>query len=175
MSAHVLGVDPGLASLGMARVRLLAVGELVEELRVVRTEPSTRKRKVRAADDNVERLRVLLDALIVASQDVVAICSEAQSWPRNAASAIKVGMVWGLLVAVADLRHVPILQVSPQQLKRTVAGSRSASKEQVQTALERRYPELPDWPAYREHAADALGAVVACLDDGVILMGRRLA
>lgn len=177
-SPIVLGVDPGFASLGLAWVRLLPHAEIVERLAVVTTAPSARKRQVLATDDNVHRLRELWETLRAALSPrvgVVACCVEAQSWPRNAGAAVKVAMVWGLLVAATEEANVPLMQVSPMEIKRAVTGDRKASKDDVQNALDLRYPEMPPWPAHREHCADALGAVVACLGADVIRMARRAA
>lgn len=85
------------------------------------------------------------------------------------------GMAWGVVATLAEACRVPILQVSPQELKLRVVGKKTASKEEVQQALEQRYGDLP-WPpqrTLREHAADGLGAIVACLDSDVVLMARR--
>jgi len=176
----IIGVDPGFACLGLARVALLpGGGERVECLEVIRTEASARKREIRATDDNLRRageLAAALDGWI--GPDVVAICSESQSWPRNAATTAKVGMCWGVIAAVAHRHGLPVLQASPQEIKRAVAGRKTASKGEIMVALECRYDDLPPWPAQKglvEHAADALAAVVACLDHPMFLMTRRMA
>ena len=149
--------------------------EMVLELAVIRTEPSSKKRGVRATDDNVERARLLareLDARLFA-ETPAAICVEAQSWPRNASAAIKVGIAWGVIVSASEAWGIPMLQVTPMGLKKAVTGSKTATKQEVQRALERRWPGEIHWPAYREHAADALGAIVACLDDDLLRMARQ--
>jgi len=174
----ILGFDPGFAAFGVARVSLRPDGEDVLALDVIVTEKSDRKREVRATDDNLRRMADLtteLDRML--TPDVLAICSESQSWPRSAGVVAKVGMAWGVIGALATLRGIPILQASPQEIKKRVAGSKSASKEDVQGALEARYDALPAWPRQAtrvEHAADALAAVVACLDHPTIMLARRL-
>jgi Holliday junction resolvasome RuvABC endonuclease subunit len=87
-------------------------------------------------------------------------------------------MAWGVLVAVAKRRSLPIVQATPQEVKRAVTGSKTASKVEVQNALELLYPTAPAWPTRKalvEHAADALAVVVACLDAPVIGLARRMA
>lgn len=175
----VLGIDHGLATLGLAVVELTASGEVVRSLEVVRTDKSDRKREVRASDDNVRRLVELSAALEARiGPEVVALAAESQSWPRSALSIAKVAMVWGVIGAVAQRHSLPVIQASPQEAKRALTGRKDASKGDVQVALEVRYPDLPDWPRPRalvEHAADALAAVVACLDHSVVKLARRLA
>lgn len=173
-----MGIDPGLANLGLARLELHPDGERVTGLEVVRTQPSPRKAEVLAASDSLRRLGELHRALETwITPDVVCIASESMSWPRNAGAAVKVAMTWGLVAALAARHGLPIVLVSPQDLKRRLTGSRTATKEAVQRALERRYGAIqwPEPPSIREHAADALGAVVACLDAPAVLMARRLA
>lgn len=181
---RVLGIDPGFSSLGYALVDLKGTDEVVVEgLGCIRTEKSSKKGKVLASDDNTRRARELFRALLPLMEGVVAICTESQSWPRNASSSAKVGMGWGVIAALSELMDVPILMASPQGLKRAVCGKATASKEEVQEAVDKRFgrdfgSELVDnglAKTYHEHPYDALGAVLACLDDEVLRIARRLA
>jgi crossover junction endodeoxyribonuclease RuvC len=180
----ILGLDPGFATLGYSLVSLTSTGELVRELGVIKTEKSGKKREVRASDDNVRRAREIYDSLKVLTskiEPVCAICAEAMSFPRQASVAAKVAMCWGVIASIAVLRNIPILQASPQEVKKLVTGNKSASKEDVQAALKARYPgppvdsPNPSFPATQaEHPYDALGAVVACLESDVIRMARQV-
>ena len=175
----LLGLDPGLASCGVALVELAEPVRPVA-LAVLRTRPSPKRRSILACEDSMRRaaelalgLAAWLDRL-----GLVAVCSEAQSWPRSAGSAAKVALAFGVLAAQAQARGLPVLQASPQRVKAAVAGSRTASKGEVAEALAVRFGALP-WPAglprgQREHAADALAAAVACLDAPAVLMARRM-
>jgi crossover junction endodeoxyribonuclease RuvC len=177
--SKLLGIDPGFASLGWALVELLPETERVIQMGVIRTAKSTKKRSVRASDDNLRRIGELTQSLepMVYTPGAIAVCAESQSWPRNAGSSAKVGMAWGVLGALAAIRGVPIFQASPQEVKKAVTGKKTASKLEVQIALEVRYGPLK-WPpqkTLREHAADALASVVACLDAPGIQVVRRQA
>lgn len=174
----IIGCDPGFAALGLARLDLAADAEQVGALAVARTAPSPRKASVLAASDNLRRLGELhraLEAMIDPS--VICIASESMSWPRNAGAAVKIAMVWGLISAVAGRHGLPIVLVSPQDLKARLTGSRSATKEAVQEALQARYGVIhwPSPPSTVEHCADALGACVAALDSAPVLLARRMA
>jgi crossover junction endodeoxyribonuclease RuvC len=175
----VLGIDPGFASIGFAAVGLASASERVLRAWVVRTEPSARKRQVRASEDNARRAMEIAAAVEAALGEFapVALAAETMSWPRNAAAAAKVALAWGVLCAAAHRHRLPLVQASPQEVKRAVCGRKSASKGEVIEALELRYPdiELPDQLTLQEHAADATAVVVACLEADVIRMARRMA
>jgi crossover junction endodeoxyribonuclease RuvC len=175
----ILGLDLGLATCGVAVIDLGIVHEhdRVVAFDVIVTEASAKKRNVRATADNVRRIRELYDGLLkhVSRRLPALICAEEQSWPRNSSTCAKIGMAWGVMVSLASMYKIPLLQVSPKQIKESVCGHASASKEDVRSALEKRYTNLPPWPAKKstiEHAADALGAFVACLEDDMLQMAR---
>jgi len=179
---YLLGIDPGFAAVGYALVELLPVGERVEELGVLLTEKSGKVRAVRASDDNVRRGREIDFGLwSVASssmRSVVAICAESMSFPRHAGNAAKMAMCWGVIVGISARLGIPIVQASPQEVKKAVVGKKDASKEEVQAALKARYPcpatSVPFTKTRIEHPFDALGAVVACLDSEVVRLARKM-
>ena len=178
----MLGVDPGFASVGVAVVEVGSASELIMDVRVFTTEKSDKKRKVRASDDNFDRTQRLYIALrdYVVEYGVSAICAEAMSCPRNASVAGKMSLFWGALASVAAQYQLPLVQASPQEMKRVVAGAPSASKVDMAVALRSRYPGQFDsfsskFPkAEHEHGFDAAAAVVACLNSDVLQLIRRL-
>ena len=185
----LLGIDPGLASCGVAVVELTAGITRVRALAVVRTTPSPKKRRLRSTDDLGDRLRVIataLNAYFKAIPDMVAICVEARAIPfRGGRMLVKpsavaaLGRVRGLVDAFAADRKLPIIEETPQTLKLLTAGRRDASKVEVRLALEQRFPEVSAlWPRQKtlvEHAADALAAVVAGLESDVVRAALRAA
>jgi crossover junction endodeoxyribonuclease RuvC len=174
----VLGVDPGFASLGLAAVELGVDTCAPLAAWVVRTEPSARKRAVRASEDNVRRCLELATALeaAVTRWRPVALAAETMSWPRNAGAAAKVALGWGVVVAMAHRHGLPLVQASPMDVKRALLGRKTASKEEMIAEVGRRWPdlELPPQATLQEHAADAVAVVLACLDSPALQMARRL-
>lgn len=191
MGFHVLGIDPGFASVGWAVFRVGASSELPVALGVIRTEKSSAKRNVRASEDNLERAKEIAAELrkLISTYEVKLICAETMSYPRNAAAAAKMAMCWGVLAATALQYDIPITQATPQEVKKAVTGKKDASKEEVQEAVKRLYPPLAEnvtksggpyilrevprslW----EHPYDATAAMVACRESEVFLLARRMA
>jgi len=177
---YVLGLDPGFASFGYGVVELLRDSERIVEVNVIRTKKDAKKRAVLAADDNFRRARAIYAALIevVDRYHPVVVAAETMSFPRDASAAAKVAMAWGVISAIAESRQLPMAQASPMKIKQSVAGNPKASKEDVQSALRRRYvgqffpfqKALPQgqW----EHGYDAIGSIVTCLDGDVLRMAR---
>jgi len=179
--AVLVGIDTGFASIGVAVVELGVSSDHVVSLQVLRTEKSSAKKSILASEDNLRRAREIsweLRKILHSDRyQVVGICAEAMSFPRNASAAAKVAMTWGVLSALSE--ETPIFQCSPQDLKLRVVGSKTATKEDVQASLIQRFGEgimkLLEAPAgQHEHAFDALGAVVACGDADQIRMVRKM-
>lgn len=179
----IVGIDPGFASCGWAVLELHADHEVVRRAGVIRTEASGKKRRVRRIDDDLERVqqiaRGLGDLLSESPSRPVACCVEAPEGSRGARQSKAMGLAMGIVATMATTHGVPLLQVSATELKAHVAGSKTAAKDAIRSALEARYGELPidaDVPAgQRDHAVDAVGAVVACLNDEAIRLMRRAA
>lgn len=180
----VLGLDPGFRRFGWCIVEVSATHERLIDLGVWKTEKSGKKLGVRKSSDNHRRGQLLgrdLLALIEQHRPAV-ITAEAISFVRSAAVMAQIGRVWGLLDLACVERDLPLLEVSPQDLKHAVCGRKDASKADVQAALDARFggrvAELLHpirAKGDHEHPVDAVGSVVACLDSDVMRMGRRAA
>lgn len=174
---RLLGIDPGFASIGWAVVESTDDGSTLDVISagVVRSKKAKPKQRVLAADDNFRRAREIGRALgrIMLEHRVDAVCAEAMSFPRSSSVAAKMAMCWGVLAQLCETLGLPLVQTSPQKLKRAVTGNASASKDDVAAALYIRLPNalgaLVGIPAsIHEHAMDAFGAIIACLDSDVV-------
>ena len=184
MKLAILGIDPGFSSVGY--VCKLLTGELVRA-GVFRTKKSDKKQRVMAVDDNFRRAREIAEffrdlqyGLKHEGTLLVAICAEAMSFPRHASVAAKVALTWGVLADFTVNTDLPLVQATPQDIKKTVCGDRSASKEAVAEAVKVTHPEiagfLKDIPGgEHEHVYDALAAVLACAGSDVVRALRRTA
>jgi len=179
---YIIGTDPGFASFGLSVIRLTPKSEEVIETVVIRTQKSSKKLNVKAADDNFRRAQAIAAALyeLVNKWKPMALTAESMSFPRNASVAAKVAMVWGILALLCYIFQLPMVQATPQEIKKTLCDNKSATKAQIQEALERMYPNqfeefirstaAGQW----EHGFDAAGSVVACMDTDVLRMARGM-
>lgn len=188
---HVLGIDPGFASIGWSVVRIAATGEHLVDLGVIRTEKSAAKRNVRASEDNLERAKEIALEIqdLIGKYRIQLVCAETMSYPRNSSAAAKMAMCWGVMAAIAQQHKIPIAQATPQEVKKAVTGRKDASKEEVQEAVRGLFQPLQGAEAKHggpyilravprslwEHPYDATAAVVACRESEVFLLARRMA
>jgi crossover junction endodeoxyribonuclease RuvC len=165
----VLGLDPGFASIGIAIVKSETLE--VQSLRLFETEKSDKKLNVLSTSDNFRRSKEIYQALkgLITEFDPALLALEAMSFPRNSSSAAKMAFSWGVLAALAAETKIPVLQTTPQGIKKYLTGSNKADKEQIKQALFAKYGEemlmksgLSGIPkGGHEHPLDALGAVLA--------------
>lgn len=163
---RVMGIDPGFASLGLA---------VLDEQRILACDVITTKKEkapraqVRVSVDDSRRLGELCDSVIGAIErhGVTAVAVEVFTTipGKMAGGAVKTALAYGALYSLVHARGLLWLPLVPTDLKRALCGRVSASKTEVQAAVESR---LPDAAAAvqalakgkREHAADAIAAAI---------------
>jgi len=164
----VLGIDPGFSSMGWALASVEGKVVDVTLAGVFRTDKDTKKTNTRSSEDNIRRAGLLHDCLCATIRGACPrlIATETMSWPRNAGVVAKMGIAWGVIACAARQYNIPIVQASPMVLKRAVTGNGKASKEEMIAHIKARFPnlELPKQETLQEHAADAAGSIIACLD-----------
>lgn len=150
--AVILGVDPGSYATGWgaveatgSRVRVLGSGLI----RLPRSETfAVRLRQLQ--ESMVEVVRGLSPAVA---------CVESPFHGVNPRSALQLAHARGVVLAVLAGASVPVEEVPPATVKRVVAGSGRASKEQVQTMIRRLLETDAEWAS--EDVSDAL-AIAYC-------------
>ena len=178
----ILGLDPGFANTGWARVELHPNGEVhIVAVGDIETEKASKKQQVLSSNDNFRRARELSREIRkFFATDISCVCSESMSFPRNASTAAKMAMCWGVVADICEQLRVPMLMATPKEIKRAV-GAEDSSKESVQVALRSRFGtnldqaiEASGLPTSKhEHPVDALAAVVACLDSETLRLMLR--
>lgn len=148
----VLGLDPGLANTGWGVIeykdnhyRYIAHG-------VVKTSSSL---------SNATRLHQIFTQI----QDVLTSYAPSMAgietlyFAKNRTSALDVAQARGVLLLLLEQRGIKISELTPNQIKQSVSGSGSASKDgvakMVQILLGAKMGAMPD------HCSDALAAAIA--------------
>lgn len=175
---NVLGIDPGFAKLGVARVNVDPEhGDTLLELAVFSSQPSAKKQRVLAMDDNLRRVGELVDWVGPHVEWADVVCMESFSPPRHASAAAKIAFAWGAVIALCRASRKPVLQCSPQLLKKTLTGARSASKKDIAAAVDKVFGEhnvVAELevggvvPSNAEHCYDAAAAIITCLDSETV-------
>ncbi|HEX9376566.1 MAG TPA: crossover junction endodeoxyribonuclease RuvC [Actinomycetota bacterium] len=148
----VLGVDPGIATAGLAVVAARGGRPTLVWSRTVRTP---------AGLEEAGRLRMLYGTVrdAISEHHPAALAVERLMWGRNVGSAMSVARATGVILLAAADAGIPVEEYAPLEVKMAVTGIGNAGKDQVRTALVRTHgmdgiPVQPD-------AADA-AAVAFC-------------
>jgi crossover junction endodeoxyribonuclease RuvC len=155
----VLGVDPGVANLGLAAVARDGRRPTLLWADTVTTEAD-------AAE--ADRLMALVRAVraAIADHHPASVAVERVAFNRNQVSALTVARATGAVMVAAAELGLTVDEYSPTEVKSAVTGAGNADKRQVRDALERvhGFRDLPRKP-------DAVDAAAVALTH---LMGARL-
>jgi len=172
----IVGVDPGLANLGLCEV-VVDQDVSLGSYRAVKTKPAPKKRRPYAHDDLMRRWFELhtafLEFIAGLDHDVVAVVLESVSWVRNSSTMAGIGGTYGLLIGHARFRGWPVLQVRPQELKQHLTDGANTNKGAVFDGLQERmgYPPVMDENDFctSDHVVDAAAVAITALDTSEIL------
>jgi crossover junction endodeoxyribonuclease RuvC len=134
----VIGLDPGLANLGLGAVREASREVTLLGSALVRTSPRS---------SQAERLLTLYEATeaFIVAHRPDAIVIEGQYFHQQRDLAFKVGQAVGVALLAAARHSVPVFEYGPLQVKQALVGSGRASKAQV-TFMVRAMLKLPTTP-----------------------------
>jgi crossover junction endodeoxyribonuclease RuvC len=152
--SRVIGVDPGVANLGLAVVDRRDRRPRIVWAATVRTAAGTPE------PDRIRRVAFAFrDALAAHQPQAVAL--ERVAWNVNEASAMAVSRATGALLLIAAEEGLDVAEYGPLEVKNAVAGSGKATKPQVREAL-RRIHALRDVPTEPD-ACDAVAVAITHL------------
>jgi Holliday junction resolvasome RuvABC endonuclease subunit len=173
LKIKILGIDPALANTGLALAEYdLTTGEFyVTYLELLRTAPSKEGKVVRKSSDDLERMSVLHTGVM----DVIDLfkpsfaVGEVPSGTQSARGSFSNGGCCMLLAAVR--KALPLIQVSPTEVKMASVGHKHAAKEEMIEWAVAKFPRA-QWLtrkskgevkllADNEHLADACAAIAA--------------
>jgi crossover junction endodeoxyribonuclease RuvC len=147
----VLGIDPGVAKLGLAAVARDGRRPSLVWAETVSTRPD---------EPEAQRLRTVAEAVraAIARHHPISVAVERVAFNRNQVSALTVARATGAVMVVAAEAGLLVEEYSPTQVKSAVTGAGNADKRQVRDALERihGFRDLPSQPDAVDAAAIAL-------------------
>jgi len=149
---RIVGIDPGLATIGLGLVEAASVHDIrcVEWLTIsTNAGVATAERLREIHDDLGEFLRKTTPDLVVV---------ERLFFATNAKTAIDVAQARGVILLTLAEHGVPVIEPSPLQLKSAITGDGRADKRQVQDMLMQML-KLTATPK-PDDAADALALAV---------------
>lgn len=165
---RVLGVDPGLARLGLAVVSRPARSPVLEWAGTLRTD---------AGLPESERLSVLVAGVrrVISEHRPTTVAVERVAWNRNEVSALSVARATGAVMVVAAEAGLPVEEYGPNEVKMAVAGAGNAGKEQVRRALSlvHRLEGIPADPDAGDAVAVALTHLLGARMKSLARTGRR--
>ena len=144
---RILGVDPGLANLGLGAIETSGTEARLLGAQLVTTS---------ARDDLGARLQLLYLAVeeMLATHRIEALAVEGQFFHRQRDAAMKVGQALGVVHLAAHRADVGVYGYGPMQVKQALVGTGRADKAQV-TFMVRALLSLARTPQ-NHHVADAL-------------------
>jgi Holliday junction resolvasome RuvABC endonuclease subunit len=175
MKLKVLGLDPSLSNFGIAKATLdLDTMKFdVDDLHVVQTEPEKDKKVrkvVRKNSEDLERALLLHRGAMEAVQGHYIAFVEVPVGSQSSRAMASYGVSLGVIAAVANA--MPVVQVTPTEVKMAGCGIKTATKDEMIEAMVTKYPTAP-WPmkvvkgvktpiaSKCEHLADAIAAIEA--------------
>lgn len=151
----VLGIDPGTAATGYGVVRGGGAAQpTLVECGVIRTKPR---------DLLATRLRHIFEGVteLIQRHAPDALSVEDVFYAKNVRTTVVLGHARGVILLAAELAGVPVNELAPAEIKKSVVGTGSATKEQVQFMVTRLL-RLKSAPQPTD-AADGVAAALACL------------
>jgi Holliday junction resolvasome RuvABC endonuclease subunit len=176
MKIRVVGLDPSMSIFGIAKATLDtdSMTFTLDDLVLVKTEPEHDKRArkvVRKNSEDLERARLLHKGIIEHTKNAALAFAEVPVGSQSARAMASYGMCLGILAACP----IPLIQVTPTEVKLAGAGIKTASKEEMIAWALKKYPDA-NWLRYQqsgksfkkgdpcsaiEHLADATAAIEA--------------
>lgn len=133
----VLTNDPSMTAWGWAVLK----SNNVVDSGCIKTVPEHKKQRIRKSDDTARRATEIIKKLIsiIEQYDVRFILSESPHGSQNASAAVMIGMVTGIVVAIAECKNIPYEMYSEQDSKKCALGRKAATKEDMIDCISTHY------------------------------------
>jgi crossover junction endodeoxyribonuclease RuvC len=156
MNKVILGIDPGIADTGYGLIEKGKGGKIIPL--------AYGSIKTKAGLPVAERLEILHDELekIIQKYQPALAAVEELFFYNNAKTAIVVGEARGVILLTCRKNKLPIVELTPLQVKQTISGFGGADKKQVQKMVKLLLglKEIPK----PDDAADALAIAISSIN-----------
>ena len=153
---RILTNDPSFTAWGWAVVDNYGI---VENTGCIKTEPESKKRRIRKGDDTIRRISEINFELLklIRENNISCILSELPHGSQNASAAVMVGAVAAIVQTISDVFGIPVEWYSEQDAKKHMLGKKSATKQEMIDAVSKWYKVGWKGIKYKDEAvADAM-------------------
>lgn len=183
---RVLAIDPGIASTGICLANLN--GATLKPYRVgyFQTKGVPKKKRIGSkSSEDYSRIKQVMRYLgrIIRKHKPSLIAAEIPvGGAPNAAAAKYLAMATAVMVSIEVRFKVPLIQISPHDVKMRFTGNKKAKKPEIIEKAMRLHGNLKGWPkkpggAYAagklEHPSDAVAILYACREP-LIISAKKL-
>ncbi len=154
MTKIILGIDPGLADTGYGLVRVSGNSFKCLSFGIIKTPPN-----LELADRLVILYQDLINLINLHQPSVVAV--EQLFFNKNVKTALLVGQARGVVLLAIRKKKLPLLNLTPTQVKQAVTAYGQAPKKQVQIMVQK-ILGLKNLPQ-PDDAADALAVAIGAV------------
>ncbi len=126
----IIGIDPGTAITGYGIITAKGSSWAAVDFGCIRSP-----KELKLSD----RYLIIYDSLmaLLEAYQPGALAVETQFVYKNAQSALKLGMVRGIVILAAKKKGISVFEYTPSEAKRAVLGNGAADKKQVQWMIQR--------------------------------------
>lgn len=165
----VVGIDAGFVHTGISIFNVINGKLQFHSCKSIGTEKAGKKKQVRVADDDSDRVMKLiidLDKFLtdngVDANDVYCVIELPTGGAQGARANRTMGIITGAIVTFVTLKNIPVEYVSPNDVKIAVTGKKTASKDEIMDRIRKMLSKysLPKTKTEFEHIADSIGAIL---------------
>ena len=171
---RVVGIDPSLSNFGIC-TGLIADGTFVPDaLQLIESKADKKTAKVvRKNSDDLNRARTLFQGMYKALEGADLAIAEVPVGSQSSRAMASYGICIGVLASI----DIPLIQVTPAEVKLIATNSKTASKSDMIDWATNLNPQLPwltrtvkgetSYVSKNEHLADALATVYAGMNTDI--------
>jgi Holliday junction resolvasome RuvABC endonuclease subunit len=182
-----MALDVGFRNTGVAIMQHRGGKWLPIHVECIRTKKSDKKSGIRVADDNIRCTQDIYRRLmeLAKDNDIAGVVAETPSaGGKSSRAVLAMGLASATVACVVESLGLPAEWVTPRESKIALAGSATASKEEMKESAARTWPTTTKnykrhktsgrLPGTYEHIADALATFEAAKNGQVVRLLAQL-